>query len=162
VLETELNAALIEINYLFSAIHFKIDSQNYCMRLLFLLSSILTFNSVFSQDTIEQFNTRLMGRWDWIKTEIMDRGGGDVRDSSSCHCTKYLVFKPNNIIEYFENNVLQNSSTYSLVNWVFMKDPVKVIIHGEKINGQIVLNGNTFGVGAFGGCGAIEYYKKRE
>jgi hypothetical protein len=132
------------------------------MRLLFLISSILTFHSVFAQDTLEQFNTRLTGRWDWIKTEIIDRGGGSVRDSSSYHCTKYLVFKPNNRIEYFENNVLQNSSTYTLKTWIFKKDPVKVIIHGELINGQIVLHGNTFGVGAFGGCGAIEYYKKRE
>ena len=132
------------------------------MRLLFLISSILTFQTVFAQDALEQFHTRLIGRWDWIKTEIIDRGGGGVRDSSSCHCTKYLVFKPNDRIEYFENNVLQNSSTYTLENWIFMKDPVKVIIHGDLINGQIVLKGNTFGVGAFGGCGAIDYYKKRE
>lgn len=116
----------------------------------------------FGQDTLTKVNGNLIGRWNWIRTEIVDRGGGGITNPSTCHCKKYLIFKTNDIVDQYINDSLIISADYSLDKYIFLNDPIRIIIHSSVLNGQIIMKGKSFGVGPFGGCGSLDYYIKQD
>ena len=114
----------------------------------------------FAQDTLIKVKDNLIGRWDWIRTEVVDRGG--VANLSACHCQKYLIFKTNNIVDQYINDLIVKSADYSLDKSFFLNDPIKIIIHSSVLSGQIIMKEKSFGAGPFGGYGSLDYYAKQD
>ena len=128
-----------------------------------LVLPFLLFQFIASAQTdVKKTKSALTGRWDWINTQIIDRGGGGSITPATCKCERHLVFGKGGAIKEYRNDSLINSSKYSLKEYHFMNDPVKIIFNSDFLYGQIKMNGDTIGIGPFGGCGAIQYFRKKQ
>ena len=135
--------------------------KQYNMKLPFAFTFLLCQFIAVAQTDVKKTKSALMGRWDWINTQIVDRSGGSNITPATCKCEIHLVFGKDGIIKEYRNDSLINNSAYSLKEYHFMNDPVKIILHSEFLYGQIKMNGDTIGIGPFGGCGAIQYFRKK-
>ena len=112
-----------------------------------------------SQETIEELEGMLTGNWIWTKTVIMDRGGGRVVTSDSCHCIRQLFITDNDQIEYTYNDSVQVGD-YN-VRKVLLPGPPGFYFHSDILFGRIRFTSkDEFIVGALGSCGAIEHYRR--
>ena len=127
-----------------------------------LVAIFLLFQLIASAQTgLKKTKSALKGRWDWTNTQIVSRGGGGNETPASCKCEIRIVFGKKGTLKEYRNDSLINSSKYSLSEYHFMNDPVKIVLKSDFLYGQIKMDGNTIGIGPFGGCGAIRYFKKK-
>jgi hypothetical protein len=129
------------------------------MRIFIFLLLLLESIKCFGQINKEEAQHQLLGNWNWLKTETIDRGGGGIATPISCNCTKRLTFLEG-IVNSYINDSLKVSFDYYLDEYESLNNPTKIIIHGKFLTGQVIFWSDTVGIGPFGGCGSIEYYVK--
>ncbi len=131
------------------------------MKFQLIVICLLVQLIALAQTDVKKTKSVLTGRWDWINTQIIARGGGGTETPSTCKCERHLVFGKGGTIKEYRNDSLINSSKYSLAEYNFMNDPLRIIFQSDFLYGQIKMNGYTIGIGPFGGCGAIQYFRKK-
>ena len=130
------------------------------MKVLTIFFIFLFAHVSYAQDTLIKINTNLIGRWDEYDHLVSSQKSSTWVGPSQCGCRKYLIFKPNNIVEEYRNDTLIKSSNYSLRVYYFMTDPVKVMMDGDVLSGQVDMRNDSVRVGALGGCGIVGHYRK--
>ncbi len=130
------------------------------MKLLITFLFVLFHLFVLGQVTAEDYKLKLLGRWDWIQDEIVDRGGGGFINPTSCNCEKHLIFEANDEFSEFRNDTLIFSSTFTLEEVYSQLNPVKIMLRNGQISNEVRIANDSMSIGAFGACGIINYYKR--
>lgn len=128
-----------------------------------LLILFVTINySGLAQNTLENVENSLLGTWIWEKSVLVDRGGGGTRTPEDCNCTRKIIIYEDGVIEDYRNDTLASKSEYTISEYEFMNDPIKYIFNSESLRGQFQVTGDSFGIGPFGGCGVLNYFKRAD
>ncbi len=130
------------------------------MKLLIALLFVLFHLFVSGQVTAEDYKLKLLGRWDWIQDEIVDRGGGGIINPSTCGCEKYLIFEANDTVKEFRNDTLVFSSTFTLHEVNSQLNPLTIILRNSRINNELRIANDSMSLGPLGMCGTIYHYKR--
>jgi hypothetical protein len=109
--------------------------------------------------SISDLEQSLNGSWVWYKT-VYDYIGPGTPDNTpqSCSCSRKIIFRNKNVLEYYSNDTLISKDAY----WIERHpDAYDVgILRSEILQGNIRLKNDTLGIGWFGFCATLDFFTK--
>jgi hypothetical protein len=130
------------------------------------LSLVLFVMSLFqlksqNDSNIQQNQASLHGTWNWFLTHEDYIGMNGIRKLTpdQCNCTKTIVFKNGNILEYYSNDSLISTDNYS-IDEIINQHEERIILSSKIYSGYMKFRSDTLGIGWFGSCATLNYFIK--
>lgn len=128
--------------------------------LLVFALSFSNLSSISDQNSVD-ISVYSIGTWEWEETQLLSRGGGNKTTPETCNCTKRLELDEDGNMRQYENEVLVSEGPFEIEKIEFIDDPIRYQFQSTSLFGTIrKMENDRLGIGAFGSCGQIHFYKR--
>jgi hypothetical protein len=132
---------------------------NIMKKIILALAIVFIHIGSFGQDVLTDFQTKIIGTWNWEQTETAGRASGNWVTPSMCSCSKKMAISDNGTYEYFEDGVRLFSGPYSvMMNDADSKNVQFLFVGGYFNLGLVLTDKGKLRLGSTSGCGDIFVY----